>query len=104
MNMKTLMISLLLALALPALADDAAPAAGKGKEAKGADAQAIDTACAGDAATAGCGDMKVGTGLLKCLGTYRKAHKDFKASEACHAAIGKAHIDRKEKKAKKGNG
>ena len=68
----------------------------EGKEAKGADAQNIDTACAADSATAGCGAEKVGTGLLKCLHAYKQAHKDnFKFSDSCHAAMKKMHEDHK---------
>jgi hypothetical protein len=62
-------------------------------EAKGPDAQAIDSACAPDAATAGCGTEKVGTGLLKCLHAYKKAHKDYKFTPACEAAKEKARAD-----------
>ncbi len=50
-----------------------------GGEAKGADAQAVNAACSQDAAAAGCGAEKVGTGLLKCLHGYKKAHHDKKA-------------------------
>lgn len=53
-----------------------------------ADAQAADSACSADAATAGCGNEKVGSGLLACIGTYRKSHKGWKPSDACQAAIG----------------
>lgn len=65
-----------------------------GHEAKGPDAQAIDSACTSDAATAGCGSEKVGTGLLKCLWGYKKEHKDFKFSDGCKTAMKKAHDDR----------
>ena len=70
----------------------------EGKEAMGADAQAIDAACSTDVATAGCGSEKVGTGLMKCLHAYKKAHDDFKFSDGCHGAMEKAHADRKAKK------
>jgi hypothetical protein len=96
--MKTFTLSLFLALALPAFADDNAP---QGHEAKGADAQAIDAACTAEAQTAGCGEEKVGSGLLKCIHAYKKAHKDFKLSDGCHAAIGKAREDRKARKGAK---
>ena len=78
-----------------------APAFAEGKVAQGADAQAIDTACSSDAATAGCGSDQVGTGLLKCLHAYKKEHKkDFKFSAGCKAAMQQARADRKAKKAK----
>jgi hypothetical protein len=70
----------------------------EGKVATGADAQAIDSACSADAATAGCGSEQVGTGLLKCLHAYKKAHKDFKFSDSCREATKKARTDRKAKK------
>ena len=56
-------------------------------ENKTPDAQAIDAACTQDAATASCGTEKVGTGLLKCLHAYKKAHSDFKISAPCSAAM-----------------
>jgi hypothetical protein len=68
-----------------------------GKVAQGADAQAIDAACTTDAATAGCGSEQVGTGLLKCLHAYKKAHHDFKFSDSCRAATKKAQADHKAK-------
>jgi hypothetical protein len=100
MNVRTLSLALLLAaFSLPALADDAP--AGK-KASQNPDALAIDAACTAEAQTAGCGDEKVGTGLLKCVGAYRKAHKkDFKVSDGCKAALQKARADRKEKRGAK---
>ena len=66
-----------------------------GTENMSADAQAVDAACTADAATAGCGSDKVGTGLMKCLHAYKKAHKkDFKFSEGCKAAMEKKHADK----------
>jgi len=65
------------------------------KENKGADAQAVDMACTQDAATAKCGDEKVGTGLMKCLHAYKKANKDFKFSDGCKSAMKTMHEDRK---------
>lgn len=69
----------------------------KGGEAKGADAQAVNAACSTDAATAGCGAEKVGTGLLKCLHGYKKAHHDFKFSDGCKTAMKTLHHDKKAK-------
>lgn len=65
------------------------------KENGSADAQAVDAACAQDAATAGCGSEKVGTGLLKCLHTYKKAHSEFKFSDSCKAAMKTMRKDKK---------
>lgn len=64
------------------------------KENTSADAQAVDSACTQDAATASCGNEKVGTGLLKCLHAYKKAHKDFKFSDGCKTAMKTMHKDR----------
>ncbi|MBI3557541.1 MAG: hypothetical protein HY074_14865 [Deltaproteobacteria bacterium] len=61
---------------------------------KKADRQEIDTACTADAATAGCGGEVVGKGLLKCLHGYKKAHKDFKFSDGCKAAMKQARADK----------
>lgn len=61
-----------------------------------ADAQAINTACTADAATAGCTGEVVGKGLLKCLHAYKKAHKDtFKFSEGCKTAMKQLNSDKK---------
>lgn len=77
----------------------AAMAAGESKK---PDAQAVDAACTQEAQVAGCGNEKVGTGLLKCLGAYRKEHKkDFKISEGCKSSLKTLHEDVKEKKAEK---
>lgn len=55
-------------------------------ESKRPEALNVDTACSADATTAGCGDKKVGSGLLNCLEAYRKEHKNFKVSEGCKNA------------------
>lgn len=104
MMFRTLSATLLIAaLSLPALADEGA--AGGGKAATGPDAQAIDQACSAEGQTAGCGSEQVGTGLLKCIHAYKKAHKkDFKLSSGCKAAIQKARADRKGKKHGGGEG
>ena len=96
MTIRTFTFALLLtAFAAPAFADDA-PA---GKVAQNPDALAIDSACATEGQTAGCGDKKVGTGLLKCIMAYKKAHrKEFQVSEGCKAALEKAREDRRERK------
>jgi hypothetical protein len=59
------------------------------------DAQNIDTACATDAATAGCTNEKVGTGLLKCLHAYKKTNHSYTFSAPCKTAMEKMHADRK---------
>lgn len=62
------------------------------------DRDAVNNACSAEATTAGCGTEKVGTGLLKCLHAYKKAHKkDFSFSEGCKSAMKKLHADRQEK-------
>ncbi len=65
------------------------------KENLSADAQAVNAACAQEAATAGCGTEKVGSGLLKCLAAYKKNHKEFKFSDGCKTAKQKMKNDRK---------
>ena len=75
---------------------------GFAQEAKSASAQAVNDACTEDAKLAGCEGQKVGTGLLKCLGAYKKAHKqEFKLSDGCKGAIKSAREERKAKKAEK---
>ena len=70
----------------------------EGKASQKPDALAIDSACTADAATAGCSAEQVGTGLMKCIHAYKKAHKkDFKVSDGCHAAMKKMHADKKAK-------
>jgi hypothetical protein len=92
--MKTLICITLLSMSLTTFAADPAMKA---------DAQAVDSACTADAQTAGCGSEKVGTGLLKCLHAYKKAHHDFKFSDSCKASMKKMHQDRKAEKAEKGH-
>ncbi len=87
------LLGILLSLSL-AQAADPAPKAG-GDSARKADRQAVDTACTGDAATAGCGTETVGKGLLKCIHAYKKANKDFKVSDGCKAAMKQLHGDKK---------
>ena len=60
-----------------------------------ADNDAINSACTTDAQTAGCGNEVVGKGLLKCLSAYKKAHKDYKFSDSCKAALKQKHADKK---------
>ncbi len=63
-----------------------------------ADREAVNSACTAEAATASCGEKEVGSGLLKCIHTYKKAHrKDFKISEGCKTAMKKLKEDRHEK-------
>jgi len=65
---------------------------------KTADKQAVDSACTAEATAAGCGSEQVGSGLLKCIGAYKKANKGFKLSPGCKAAIDKLKTDRAAKK------
>ncbi len=65
------------------------------KENTTADAQAVNSACTADATTASCGTEKVGTGLLKCLHAYKKAHSEFKFSDSCKIAMKTMRKDRK---------
>lgn len=70
-------------------------------ESKQPDAQAVDSACTQESKTASCGNEKVGTGLLKCIHTYKKEHKDFKIGDGCKAALKTLREDAKAKKAAK---
>ncbi len=65
------------------------------------DKEAVNAACAQDAATAGCASEVVGKGLLKCLYKYKKDHKDYKFSEGCKSATKALQADHKEKKSDK---
>jgi len=58
------------------------------------DAQVINSACQPEAAAAGCAGEVVGKGLLKCLGSYKKAHKDFKFSPGCRGAMKRLREDK----------
>ena len=64
-----------------------------------ADRDAVNTACASDAAAAKCGSEKVGSGLLKCLHAYKKANPTFTFSESCQKAKATLKADRKATKA-----
>ncbi len=59
------------------------------------DKQNVDTQCTADAATAGCGTEQVGTGLMKCLHAYKKAHAGYKFTDGCKAAMHQIHADKK---------
>ncbi len=60
------------------------------------DAQVINSACQPEATVAGCGGEVVGKGLLKCLGSYKKAHRDFKFSPGCRGAMKRLREDKHE--------
>lgn len=66
-----------------------------------ADAQQINTACQQDAQDAGCGNMVVGKGLLKCMHEYKKTHKGHKFSAGCRSAMKEMREDRKEARERK---
>lgn len=75
--MKILLITALFLITLPIVKADAD---------KSEKAEATNIGCAADAKAANCGDKKVGTGLLKCIGDYRKANKSYKVSDKCAEA------------------
>lgn len=58
------------------------------------DANAINMACQTDAKTAKCAGEKVGSGLLKCLGAYKKANPTYPFSDNCKTAMQNMHKDR----------
>jgi hypothetical protein len=66
-----------------------------------ADRDAVNSSCSAEAATAGCGDKKVGSGLLKCIHAYKKTNKDFKISDGCKEASKKLKADHTAHKAEK---
>lgn len=79
--MKSLYLALFLSLSTVVMAvENQSPAA-----------QAVDTACASEAQVAGCGQAKVGTGMLKCIEQYHRTHKDFKVSHECKRARRNLH-------------
>ena len=80
---KSLIVASTLSLSFSGFADVAA------------DKTAVDAACQAEAATAGCGTEQVGTGMLKCIHAYKKAHKDFKISDGCKAATKQLKTDHK---------
>jgi hypothetical protein len=65
-----------------------------------ADKIGVESACVQEAATAQCGQDKVGTGLIKCLRKYRKENKGYKFGESCKGALKQLHKDRRERKSK----
>ena len=64
------------------------------KEKVQADKTQVNSACSADAQTAGCGGEVVGQGLLKCLHSYKKEHKDFKFSDGCKTAMKQLKSDK----------
>lgn len=58
------------------------------------DAQVINAACEPEATAAGCGGEVVGKGLLRCMGSYKKTHKEFKFSEGCRGAMKRLKEDK----------
>ena len=61
--------------------------------------QAVNAACRAEASAAGCGDKQVGTGLLRCMHAYKKAHKEFVISEGCKSSTQALRSERKAQKA-----
>ncbi len=60
---------------------------------------AVEAACSEDATKTGCAGTEVGEGLLKCMKTFKEAHKDFTFSDSCKNARKELHEERKELKA-----
>lgn len=58
---------------------------------------AVNSACADEAAKANCGDQKVGSGLLKCIHSHKKANREFKISDSCKEAMKHLKHERKER-------
>ena len=85
----------MIALVLASLVISASAANAASTPANVADAQAVNTACASDAVATNCTGKVVGKGLIKCMGTYKKANPTFKTSPACQTAIEKLKADKK---------
>ena len=60
----------------------------------------LKSACAAEISMAGCGDKDLGKGLLKCIQTYRKEHKDMVISESCKNLRKEFKAERQAKKTK----
>ena len=63
-------------------------------------ADKVKAACAADISTTGC-SQEMGKGLMKCIHGYKQAHKDFKLSDSCKAAVEEGHEMHKEHKAER---
>jgi hypothetical protein len=55
----------------------------------------VEAACSAELSQTSC---KVGHHIRKCIETYKKAHKEFHASDACKNAIKEFHAEQKAKK------
>ncbi len=88
--MKKMMLISTLIVCLASLA--------QAKESKGAQAEAINAACAQDAVTAKCDGKKVGTGLMKCIKEYKHSNSTFEVSQGCKDAMKAGKAARKAKK------
>lgn len=65
------------------------------KEQLKSDREVINNSCIEESKIAGCGNEKVGTGLIRCIHNYRREHKkDFKVSEACKLSMQKLRTDK----------
>ncbi len=87
--MKAFFAALLVATLVPMIS--------QAKENTSPEAEGVDAACTAESTTAGCGADKVGTGLLKCIGAYHKAHREFKPSAGCKTAMKQLHAGKKAK-------
>lgn len=87
-NLKVILLALIIGtITSTAFAADAAIQA---------DDNAINSACATEAKTAGCGNEVVGKGLLKCIHAYKKANKKtFQISPGCKSAMEQRKEDKK---------
>jgi hypothetical protein len=59
-----------------------------------ADNQAIFKDCFSDSKTAGCGNEKVGHGLLSCLQAYKAANPSFIFSDSCKKSMRQRQNDK----------
>lgn len=60
-----------------------------------ADRQAVNRACASDAAVAHCSGLPAGRGLGRCLQAFHRANPGYRFSPACKAAKRQLRFDRR---------
>jgi hypothetical protein len=99
MKLKLLVLSLIFSAASGFASTGTQPPGQQVREQIQAQRAQVNSACAADAASAGCPGQEVGEGLLKCLHSYKKQNKkEFVLSEGCKEAMKSLRAARKERK------
>jgi hypothetical protein len=75
---------------------DAGDMGGNMKGEMRADKHEVDAACRRDAEEIGCGDNRVGNGLLRCMQEYKKSHREHRFSRECREAMKRMREEHKE--------